>query len=73
MGAAMGSFGVGHARFTYTRSQRAGEAGSVIEPHLLASITDADGRVIASQEFDAYGRLIASRDAQGQRCARCGH
>ena len=53
--------------FAYGRSQRLTDAGSVIEPHLLAAITDPDGNVIASQAFDEYGRLIASRDAAGQQ------
>jgi YD repeat-containing protein len=55
----------GITRFDYSRATRTDTNGSVIERHLLTTITDPNGKVVASQEFDAYGRLIGSRDADG--------
>ena len=50
---------------TVTRSPGAGDSGSQNSAHLLASITDPRGLVVMRQQFDEYGRAIASADALG--------
>jgi YD repeat-containing protein len=40
-------------------------SGNADQLHLLSSITDPRGQVVMSNQFDAYGRLTASADAQG--------
>jgi RHS repeat-associated protein len=50
---------------TSTRAPGAGDSGSQISAHLLSSITDPRGLVVARQQFDDYGRLAGTSDANG--------
>lgn len=50
---------------TATRAPSADESSSQNSAHLLSSIIDPRGEVIARQQFDEYGRVVGNADAKG--------
>ena len=54
-------------RFDYASTARQTTSGTQNNAHLLAKITDPDGKTVVQQQFDEYGRLSASADALGQQ------
>ncbi len=55
---------------TSTRPAGAGDSGSVNSRHLLASITDPRGIVVMRAQFDEFGRLAGTADANGDNSSQ---